>query len=99
MRPLHFTAAALTGFLIGWATSTQAMEPAQAWMEFQKQNPCPSTGQQYGRCPGWVMYYIVPPSQGGEISPYNLKWVQRPYYPETRRRRYRYDREECYYYD
>lgn len=56
----------------------QAMDrPAVAWRLFQKYHPCPSTNKPTGACPGWVMQYKKPLADGGDIAPYNLKWVKK----------------------
>jgi hypothetical protein len=33
--------------------------------QFQRENPCPSTGKQWGACPGWVKDHIDPLCNGG----------------------------------
>jgi hypothetical protein len=42
--------------------------------EFQRQHPCPSTGQTTGRCPGYIKDHIVPLACGGPDSVTNLQW-------------------------
>lgn len=42
--------------------------------DFQRSNPCPSTGQRRGACPGWVKDHVTPLCAGGADSPDNLQW-------------------------
>lgn len=44
---------------------------------FEKANPCPSTGRASGPCPGWVIDYIVPLNRGGTDTPRNMRWLPR----------------------
>lgn len=41
---------------------------------FQRVAPCPSTGRNYGPCPGWVRDHIVPLCAGGPDAVTNLAW-------------------------
>jgi 5-methylcytosine-specific restriction endonuclease McrA len=41
---------------------------------FKQENPCPSTGESTGRCPGYVIDHIVPLACGGEDAPDNMQW-------------------------
>jgi hypothetical protein len=42
--------------------------------EFQRQNPCPSTGGTSGACPGWVKDHVKPLACGGGDAVWNLQW-------------------------
>jgi hypothetical protein len=42
--------------------------------EFEKENPCPSTGRTRGACPGWIKDHIVPLCKGGADAVWNLQW-------------------------
>jgi hypothetical protein len=42
--------------------------------EFQREYPCPSTGQASGRCPGYVKDHIRPLACGGPDAVSNLQW-------------------------
>ena len=42
--------------------------------EFQKKNPCPSTGRTTGGCPGYVVDHVVPLKRGGVDAPSNMQW-------------------------
>jgi 5-methylcytosine-specific restriction endonuclease McrA len=41
---------------------------------FERDNPCPSTGQPQGACPGYVVDHIVPLKRGGADLPSNMQW-------------------------
>lgn len=41
---------------------------------FERDNPCPSTGEARGACPGYVVDHIVPLKRGGADLPSNMQW-------------------------
>jgi hypothetical protein len=47
---------------------------AKAKAEFQRENPCPSTGKHRGRCPGFVIDHVEPLCAGGADRPSNMQW-------------------------
>jgi hypothetical protein len=42
--------------------------------EFQRQHPCPSTGQTSGACPGYWRDHVVPLACGGADAVSNMQW-------------------------
>jgi hypothetical protein len=42
--------------------------------EFQREHPCPSTGETSGGCPGYRKDHIVPLACGGPDAVSNLQW-------------------------
>jgi hypothetical protein len=42
--------------------------------EFQRENPCPSTGLKTGASPGYIADHIVALKHGGLDEPGNLQW-------------------------
>ena len=57
----------------GIADAKQHRDPAVT-REFQRLNPCPSTGKRTGRCPGYVKDHIVPLCAGGADAVSNMQW-------------------------
>jgi hypothetical protein len=42
--------------------------------EFQRQQPCPSTGRATGACRGYIKDHIIPLCAGGADSVENMQW-------------------------
>jgi hypothetical protein len=42
--------------------------------QFERQNPCPSTGKTTGRCPGYVVDHRRALAEGGADEPSNMQW-------------------------
>lgn len=66
--------AAVAGCLLSLAASAAVPRSAAAKAEFQRINPCPSTGRTRGACPGYVKDHIVPLCAGGADRPHNMQW-------------------------
>lgn len=47
---------------------------SSAKRDFEKQNPCPSTGKTSGVCSGYVIDHVQPLKRGGEDAPSNMQW-------------------------
>jgi len=47
---------------------------ASAKHEFERMNPCPSTGRTSGPCRGYVIDHIRPLANGGADRPSNMQW-------------------------
>ena len=47
---------------------------SQAKREFRKLEPCPSTGETRGACPGYVIDHVVALACGGEDDASNMQW-------------------------
>ena len=61
--------------------------------EFQRENPCPSTGRTSGACPGWQVDHAVPLCLGGQAvdARANLRWIT----VEDHKRKTREDVRHC----
>ena len=42
--------------------------------QFKRENPCPSTGETSGSCPGYVIDHKQALCQGGADVPGNMQW-------------------------
>lgn len=42
--------------------------------EFQRMNPCPSTGHKRGPCPGWIVDHVIALACGGSDAIENMQW-------------------------
>lgn len=53
----------------------QASERSSAQTRaFQRLNPCPSTGERRGKCPGYVIDHVCPLCAGCSDTPDNMQW-------------------------
>lgn len=43
-------------------------------LAFKRENPCPSTGQRRGVCPGYVIDHVDPLCNGGPDHRSNMQW-------------------------
>ncbi len=46
----------------------------EAKREFERQHPCPSTGETSGGCPGYVVDHRTALAAGGVDEPSNMEW-------------------------
>lgn len=72
MRPLILC---LLMLLLGVANASQRSSAAR--LDFKRHNPCPSTGERQGACPGYVIDHIQPLCAGGPDRPENMQWQTR----------------------
>ena len=42
--------------------------------DFKYSHPCPSTGNNHGGCPGYVIDHIKPLACNGADAPWNMQW-------------------------
>lgn len=69
------SAALLAAMLcIPWAAYAKIPRSAAAKHEFQREHPCPSTGERRGKCPGYVIDHVIALKRGGADSPSNMQW-------------------------
>src|SRR4051794_13152259 len=55
-------------------TMAASPRPTNAEIYFRLANPCPSTGETRGACPGYVIDRIIPTLCGGAEEPANMQW-------------------------
>lgn len=73
MRPAPLGALAAALFVC-WAAQA-AQRSAALRAEFQRQQPCPATGQPRGPCPGWQIDHRESLVCGGLDELGNLQWL------------------------
>jgi hypothetical protein len=56
------------------ALAAESRRPTNAEIFFRLANPCPSTGDTHGACPGYVIDRIIPSACGGGEEPANMQW-------------------------
>lgn len=72
--------ALLAGIALAVVALTQHSAPqstprrAATVAAFKRLNPCPSTGEATGPCPGWIADHIEPLCAGGADDPANMQW-------------------------
>lgn len=68
----------LTAILLGLALAAPADAGQQrsykAKRDFKVEQPCPSTGNTKGACPGWIIDHIEALACGGADDPGNMQW-------------------------
>jgi hypothetical protein len=62
--------------LIIFSLTAEARIPRSAAevLTFKRANPCPSTGERRGSCPGYVVDHVVPLCAGGPDAVSNMQW-------------------------
>jgi len=58
----------------GEPADTRENRSREVTREFQREHPCPSTGQRSGACPGYRKDHVVPLACGGPDAVSNLQW-------------------------
>ena len=82
MSQLVMPTGPLIGLTFAALIATAALCPASAkehrsrevTCEFQREQPCPSTGARRGRCPSYIKDHIVPLACGGPDAVENMQW-------------------------
>ena len=64
---------------------------AKAKRDFQRGQPCPSSGQSKGPCPGYQIDHTVPLACGGPDTPVNMQWLSLT----EKRAKDRIERKDC----
>ena len=80
------TRAALCSMVFVAVSAVAAPRPdSPELLAFKQHNPCPSSGQRAGACPGFEVDYVIPPCLGGPDREYNMQWLATVEYLEKAR--------------
>jgi hypothetical protein len=76
LQRLLFAAAviAIVAACLDADATTSVKRSTAAKHQFQRENPCPSTGRPTGSCPGYVIDHVIPLCAGGPDKPSNMQW-------------------------
>lgn len=70
----QFTLLAFAVLVCALPAEARTHRSTAAKHEFQRMTPCPSTGLQRGKCPGYVIDHIDPLCHCGADAPANMQW-------------------------
>jgi hypothetical protein len=70
----HVMFAAVAMLLCPAAHAAERQRPSHAEIHFRLANPCPSTSETSGACPGYVIDRVIPVVCGGAEDPDNMQW-------------------------
>ena len=65
---------AVIAALVSIPLSAKEYRSREVTREFQREHPCPSTGQTSGACPGYRKDHIKPLACGGSDAVSNMQW-------------------------
>ncbi len=74
MQALRLQAVAAILMMLCSASPNAAERSHAARAEFQRQHPCPATGEARGACPGYVVDHVIPLCAGGPDAAINMQW-------------------------
>lgn len=80
----EIVALVLAGAVVLSAGAAERSRAARA--EFQRHNPCPSTGRTRGPCPGYQVDHVRALCAGGTDHPSNMAWLTISQHQEKTRR-------------
>jgi hypothetical protein len=69
---------AVIAALLSSPLSAREYRSREVTREFQREHPCPSTGQTSGACPGYRKDHVIPLACGGPDAISNLQWQTIP---------------------
>lgn len=61
--------------LLPVAAEARIERSAAEVLAFKRANPCPSTGQRRGACPGYQVDHVQPLCSGGPDTKANMQWL------------------------
>ncbi|BBB59919.1 hypothetical protein UNDKW_1646 [Undibacterium sp. KW1] len=91
---MNIKVAALVVVVLSFQSAALTAAPARSSTvkrDFQRQNPCPSTGKTKGACPGYVKDHIKPLACGGADAVENMQWQMK----EDAKKKDRIERKNC----
>lgn len=72
--PLSLRLLLALSLLIPFTADAKLPRSASARADFKRTNPCPSTGDRRGPCPGYMIDHIIPLCADGPDHPANMQW-------------------------
>jgi hypothetical protein len=70
----RFNSLVVSALLLATAASAGQRSAAEV-LAFKRHNPCPSTGERRGACPGYQVDHIIPLCLSGPDTRDNLQWL------------------------
>lgn len=61
--------------LLAFSVEARIERSAAEVLAFKRANPCPSTQERRGSCPGWEVDHIQPLCTGGPDTRANMQWL------------------------
>lgn len=71
---MKFWLPALCALIAATSALSRTERSAAELLAFKRENPCPSTGERRGSCPGYVIDHMRPLCAGGPDHHSNMQW-------------------------
>ena len=65
----------LLALMLAQQADARIQRSAAEVLAFKRANPCPSTGQRRGACPGHHVDHVIPLCAGGLDAKANMQWI------------------------
>ena len=66
----------LLALMLAQQADARIQRSAAEVLAFKRANPCPSTGQRRGACPGHHVDHVIPLCAGGLDAKANMQWMR-----------------------